>query len=163
MDWQVKPIARTCAASGQELHVGDTVVCVVFKPLGGNIERADVLKGHAASFTPNGLLLGRWTREVKERNEEEQAHRAQLLASREELFLSLYDDDADPSGDKGVLKHILAMLLERKRIIKQVGVADKGLMTYVHAASKQTYLVPVLDLQPAHILQVGASLDLLVG
>jgi hypothetical protein len=36
-------------------------------------------------------------------------------------------------------------------------------MTYVHAASKQTYLVPVLDLQPAHILQVGTSLDLLVG
>lgn len=163
MDWQVKPIARTCAASGQELHVGDTVVCVVYKPVGGNIERADVLKDQATNFTPNGLLLGRWTREVKERNEEEQAHRAQLLASREEFFLSLYDDAEDPSGDKGVLKHILAMLLERKRIIKQVGAADKGLMTYVHAASKQTYLVPVLDLQPAHILQVGASLDLLVG
>ena len=132
-------------------------------PLGGNIERADVLKGHAASFTPNGLLLGRWTREVKERNEEEQAHRAQLLASREEFFLSLYDDDADPSGDKGVLKHILAMLLERKRIIRAMGPADKGLIPYQHASSKQTYLVPVLDLQPAHILQVGASLDLLVG
>ena len=122
-----------------------------------------MLKEHAASFQPEGILLGRWSREVKERGEEEQAHRAQLLASREEFFLSLYEDESDPSGDKGVLKHILAMLLERKRIIKQVGVADKGLMTYVHAASKQTYLVPVLDLQPAHILQVGASLDLLVG
>jgi len=163
MDWQVKPIARICAASGKELHVGDLVTCVVYKPVGGNIERCDVLRDHAAAFKPDGILLGRWTREVKERGEEEQAHRAQLLASREEFFLSLYEDDADPSGDKGVLKHILAMLLERKRIIKQVGVADQGLMTYVHAASKQTYLVPVLDLQPAHILQVGTSLDLLVG
>jgi hypothetical protein len=36
-------------------------------------------------------------------------------------------------------------------------------MTYIHSSSKQTYLVPVLDLQPAHILQVGTSLDLLVG
>ena len=139
------------------------MTCVVFKPLGGNIERCDVLRDQATSFKPEGILLGRWTREVKERGEEEQAHRAQLLASREEFFLSLYEDDADPSGDKGVLKHILAMLLERKRIIKQVGVADQGLMTYLHAASKQTYLVPVLDLQPAHILQVGTSLDLLVG
>jgi hypothetical protein len=122
-----------------------------------------VLRDQATSFKPEGILLGRWTREVKERGEEEQAHRAQLLASREEFFLSLYEDESDPSGDKGVLKHILAMLLERKRIIKQVGVADKGLMTYIHSSSKQTYLVPVLDLQPAHILQVGTSLDLLVG
>ena len=163
MDWQVKPIARICAASGKELHVGDLVTCVVYKPVGGNIERCDVLRDHATSFSPDGILLGRWTREVKERGEEEQAHRAQLLASRDEFFLSLYEEETDPSGDKGVLKHILAMLLERKRIIKQVGVADKGLMTYIHTSSKQTYLVPVLDLQPAHILQVGTSLDLLVG
>jgi hypothetical protein len=163
MDWQVKPIARVCAASGKELHVGDLVTCVVYKPLGGNIERLDVLREHATSYKPDGILLRRWTREVKERGEEEQAHRAQLLASREEFFLSLYEDEADASGDKGVLKHILAMLLERKRIIRQVGVAEKGLMTYLHAASKQTYLVPVLDLQPTHILQVGASLDLVVG
>jgi hypothetical protein len=151
MDWQVKPIARTCAASGQELHVGDTVVCVVYKPVGGNIERADVLKDQAAHFTPNGLLLGRWTREVKERNEEEQAHRAQL------------DDAEDPSGDKGVLKHILAMLLERKRILRAMGPADKGLIPYQHASSKQTYLVPALDLQPSHLLQVGTALEMLVG
>ena len=163
MDWQVKPIARTCAASGKELHVGDLVTCVVFKPLGGNIERLDVLKDHAASFQPEGILLGRWTREVKERGEEDQAQRAQLLASREEFFLSLYEDPADPSGDKGVLKHILAMLLERKRIIKQVGAAAEGQLTYVHAATKQAYLVPMIDLQPAHILQVSASLDMLVG
>jgi hypothetical protein len=163
MDWQVKPIARICAASGKELHVGDLVTCVVFKPVGGNIERLDVLKDHAASFKPDGILLGRWTREVKERGEEDQAQRAQLLASREEFFLSLYEDAADPSGDKAVLKHILAMLLERKRIIKAMGPADKGLIPYQHAASKQVYLVPALDLQPAHLLQVGATLDLLVG
>ncbi len=163
MDWQVKPIARTCAASGQELHVGDAVVCVVYKPVGGNIERADVLKDHAAAFNPNGLLLGRWSREVKERNEEDQAHRAQLLASREEFFLSLFDSNDDPSGDKAVLKHILAMLLERKRIIRAMGPADKGLIPYQHVSSKQTYLVPALDLQPSHLLQVSAALEMLVG
>ena len=163
MDWQVKPIARICAASGKELHVGDLVTCVVYKPVGDNIERCDVLRDQATAFKPAGILLGRWTREVKERGEEEQAQRAQLLASREEFFLSLYEDAADPSGDRNVLKHILAMLLERKRIIRQVGPADQGLLTYVHAATKQTDLVPVLDQQPAHLLQISASLDLLVG
>jgi hypothetical protein len=163
MDWQVKPIARACAATGKELRVGDIVTCIVHKPTGGLIERSDVLKEHAADFRPPGLLLGRWTREVKERGEEEQALRAQLLASREEFFLSLYEETEDPSGDKTVLKHILAMLLERKRIIRPVGPAEKGLIPYQLAAAKQVYLVPVLDLQPAHLLKVGASLDLLVG
>jgi hypothetical protein len=86
-----------------------------------------------------------------------------LLASREEFFLSLYDDAADPSGDKAVLKHILAMLLERKRIIRAMGPADKGLIPYQHTASKQTFLVPALDLQPSHLLQVGTALEMLVG
>jgi hypothetical protein len=163
MDWQVKPIARHCAASGKELRAGDIVTCIVFKPVGGAIERVDVLREHAAGYAPEGLLLGRWTREVKERGEEEQAQRAQLLASREEFFLSLYDNEEDPSGDKAVLKHILAMLLERKRIVRALGPADQGLIPYQHVATKQTYLVPALDLQPAHLLQVGATLDLLVG
>lgn len=163
MDWQVKPIARVCAASGQELRVGDVVTCVVYKPLGGNVERCDVLKDDTSSFQPAGILLGRWTREVKERGEEEQAQRAQLLASREEFFLSLYEDPADPSGDKAVMKHILALLLERKRIVKALGPAHEGQIPYQHTGSKEIYSVPALDLQPAHIVQVGATLDLLVG
>lgn len=163
MDWQVKPIARTCAASGQDLRVGDSVTCVVYKPLGGNVERCDVLKDHAATFQPAGILLGRWSREVKERGEEEQAQRAQLLASREEFFLSLYENNEDPSGEKRVMKLILAMLLERKRIIKALGPAQDGLTPYQHTGTKEIYQVPALDLQPTHILQVGATLDLLVG
>lgn len=163
MDWQVKPIARTCAASGQDLRVGDSVTCVVYKPLGGNVERCDVLKDHAATFQPAGILLGRWSREVKERGEEEQAQRAQLLASREEFFLSLYENNEDPSGEKRVMKLILAMLLERKRIIKALGPAQDGLTPYQHSGTKEIYQVPALDLQPTHILQVGATLDLLVG
>lgn len=163
MEWQVRPIARQCAASGKELRPGDLVTCIVHKPLGGVIERADVLKEHAAGFNPPGLLLGRWTREVKERAEEEQAQRAQLLASREELFLSLYEQDADPTGDRAILKHILAMLLERRRVLRQAGPPEKGMIPYLHAATKQVYQVPAIDLQPDHIRLVGGSLDLLAG
>lgn len=161
MEWQVRPIARQCAATGRELRPGDIVTCVVHKPEGGAVERADVLKEHAASYNPPGLLLGKWTREVKERGEEEQAQRAQLLASREELFLSLYEQEEDPTGDRAVLKHILAMLLERKRILRQAGPPEKGMTPYLHAATKQVYQVPAIDLQPDHIRQVGGSLDLL--
>ena len=163
MEWQVRPIARQCAASGKELRPGDIVTCVVHKPVGGAIERADVLKEHVAEYVPPGLLLGRWTREVKERGEEEQAQRAQLLASREELFLSLFEQEEDPSGERAVLKHILAMLLERRRVLKQAGPPEKGKTPYLHVATKQVYAVPAIDLQPDHIRQVGGSLDMLAG
>jgi hypothetical protein len=163
MEWQVKPLAPICASSGRELHTGDSVICIVHKPLGGHIDRSDVLSEFAADFKPNGILLGKWTREVKDRGQEEQVQRAQLLASREEFFLSLYEDAADPSGDKAVLKHILAMLLERKRILRQAGPAANGQIPYVHTATKSLYHVPAIDLQPSHLLQVGASLDLLLG
>lgn len=163
MDWQVKPIAHTCAASGQELKIGDTVVCIVYKTAEGCIERRDVLKENATNFKTDGLLLGRWTREVKDRGEEEKAVRAQLLASREEFFLSLFDNPEDPTGDKALLKHILAMLLERKRIIRATGPAQNGLIPYQHSESKQIFMVPALDLQPSHIQQISQSLELLVG
>lgn len=163
MEWQVKSISNFCASSSKELHVGDAVVCIVYKPLGGMIERCDVLKEFANEFKPTGLLLGRWSRQVKERGEEEQALRAQLLASREEFFLSLFDEAADPTGDKGILKHILAMLLERKRIVKAAGPAENGFIPYQHYATKQILMVPALDLKPEHLIQVNASLDLLVG
>jgi hypothetical protein len=142
MEWQVKSISHTCASSGKELQVGDSVVCIVYKPLGGAIERRDVLKEYANEFKPDGLLLGRWSRQDQRTGEEEQALRAQLLASREEFFLSLFDEANDPSGDKAVLKHILAMLLERKRIVKAVGSVEQGHIPYQHHTTKQIFMVP---------------------
>jgi hypothetical protein len=163
MEWQVKPINRTCAATGRELVPGDLVTCVVHKPVGGMMERADVLREHAAAFKPAGLLLGRWNREVKERGEEERAQRAQLLASREEFFLSLYEDPSDPTGEKAILKHLLALLLERRRLIKATGPAEGGLTPYLHVRTQQVLPVPAIDLQPEDIQRVQGTLDLLIG
>mgnify|MGYP006268533835 CR=1 FL=1 len=163
MEWQVKPIARICASSGKELSPGDTVVCVVHKPLGGHMERADVLKEHLDDYKPAGIVLGRWTREVKERGEEERAQRAQQLASREEFFLSLYENEEDPTGEKAILRHILAMLLERRRIIRAQGPAEKGLTPYLHVRTQHLYHVPAIDLKPEDIQRVQGTLDLLIG
>lgn len=163
MEWQVKPIARNCAVSGRELVPGDLVTCIVHKPTGGMMERADVLRDRAGDFKAPGLVLGRWTREVKERGEEERALRAQLLASREEFFLSLFDDPEDPAGEKAILKHILALLLERRRLIRAQGPAANGHIPYLHVRTQQVLQVPAIDLQPEDIQRVQGTLDLLIG
>jgi hypothetical protein len=108
-------------------------------------------------------VLGRWNREVKERGEEEKALRAQLLASREEFFLSLFEDPSDPAGEKAILKHILALLLERRRLIKPAGPAAGGAIPYLHVRTQQVLQVPAVDLQPEDILRVQSTLDLLIA
>ena len=163
MEWQVKPIARACAVTGRELVPGDLVTCIVHKPTGAPMERADVLRDHAGEFKATGLVLGRWNREVKERGEEEKALRAQLLASREEFFLSLFEDPSDPAGEKAILKHILALLLECRRLIKPSGPAEGGAIPYLHVRTQQVLQVPAVDLQPEDIQRVQATLDLLIA
>lgn len=163
MEWQVKPIARTCAVTGRELVPGDLVTCIVHKPIGGMMERSDVLRDRAQEFSTEGLVLGRWNREVKERGEEERALQAQLLASREEFFLSLYEDPSDPAGEKAILKYILALLLERRRLIKAQGPAVDGQAPYLHVRTQQVLQVPAIDLQPSDIQRVQSTLDLLIG
>lgn len=163
MDWQVKPIARRCAVSGESFKVGDRVVCVVYKPEGLPIERVDVLAGHFAQYTLPGMELGRWVREVKERAEEEREARLQLLATREEFFLSLYAEAEDPSGDKAVLKQLLALLLERKRVLRALGKPSGGVQRYLHVRTRDEFEVPAGELLAEDVARVQSALEMLVA
>ncbi|MDR2981449.1 MAG: hypothetical protein LBV12_04290 [Puniceicoccales bacterium] len=163
MEWQVKPISRRCAVSDQPLKPGDRVTCIIYKPEGLPIERADILEEHVPEFSPAGLELGRWTREVKDRAEEEREARQQLLATREEFFLSLFSDDTDPTGDKAVLKQLLALLLERKRILRALGKPENNIQHYLHVRTRDEYSVPTDEFQPEQIAQIQPALETLVG
>ncbi|MDR1817148.1 MAG: hypothetical protein LBR07_03010 [Puniceicoccales bacterium] len=162
-EWQFRPLSRRCAVSGEPLKTGDRVVCVIFKPQGAEVERADMLAANADTYTPAGIELGRWTREVKDHAEEEREARLRQLATREEFFLSLYADGADPTGDKAVLKQLLALILERKRILRPLGAPAGGEQRYLHVRTRDEYQVPVADFTPEQIAAVEPVLGMLVG
>jgi len=162
--WQFSPISRRCAVSGAPLKAGDRVVCVIYKPQGAEIARADILAENAGGFAPDGIELGRWTREVKSHAEEEREARRQLLATREEFFLSLFAGGAaDPTGDKGVLKQLLALMLERKRVLRPVGRPAGGVQRYLHTRTRDEYDVPAGDFLPEQLAAVQPVLETLVG
>lgn len=163
MEWQVKPISRRCAVSDEPLKVGDRVICVIYKPEGAPLERADMLEAHFEKFQPAGIELGRWTREVKDRAEEEREARLQLLATREEFFLSLFADDTDPTGEKAVLKQLLALLLERKRILRALGKPAGNIQRYLHVRTRDEFDVPTDEFQPEQIAQIQPALEALVA
>ena len=163
MEWQVKPISRRCFVSDAPLRAGDKVVCIICKPVDAEIERADILAENIGQFQGNGIELGRWTREVKERAEEDREARLQLLATREEFFLSLFTESEDPSGDKAVLKQLLALLLERKRILRPIGKPSNNIQHYLHVRTRDEYDVPMDELQPEQVARIQPALETLVG
>lgn len=162
-EWQVQPLSRRCAVTGEPLKPGDRVVCVVVKPVGAEITRFDVTEERLAEFKPEGIVLGRWARVVKDRQDEDKESRLRLLATREEFFLSLFSDEADPDGDKAVLKQLLALLLERKRIIRPLGAPSGNLQRYKHMRTGDEYAVPVGDISPEQVARVQNALEILVA
>ncbi len=162
-EWQVQPISRRCAVSNDALKPGDLVACVVVKPVGAEIARFDVLESRLAEFSPAGIVLGRWSRQVKDRQDEDRDTRLRLLATREEFFLSLFADESDPEGDKAVLKQLLALLLERRRILRPLGSPAAGFQRYRHTRTGDEYSVPTGDISPEQVARVQNALEVLVA
>lgn len=163
MDWQIKPLARECAVSGEVFEIGDEVVCFLFRDEEGQLQRADVAEAKVDEFPRPEAVLGRWGREVKPRGEEEREARANALATTEELFLSLFKEDSpEMADDRELFKQVLALMLERKRILRSQGRPEKGVQTYLHVRSKETYQVQSSDPDPAALIRIQEELNLLV-
>jgi hypothetical protein len=163
MEWQLKSIARKCAISGEPFRTGDRVVCIILKREGADIERTDMLASNAEKFTADGIELGRWTREVKDHAEEEREARLQLLATREEFFLSLFNPTDEPSEDRNVLKQLLALMLERKRILRSIGKPTDGIQRYLHIRTREEFQVPIDEFLPEQIARIQPALETLIA
>jgi len=163
MDWQIKPLARECAVSGEPFEIGDEVICFLFRDDEGQLQRADVSEAKVDEFPRPEAVLGRWGREVKPRGEEEREARAHALATTEELFLSLFKEDSpEMADDRELFKQVLALMLERKRILRAQGRPENGVQTYLHVRSKETYQVSATDPDPAALVRIQEELNMLV-
>ncbi len=143
LDWQIKPLSKKSAISGRDIAPGDHVVCAVFADALGNLDRLDC---HADEFDPSkieGKIIGRWERTASANPEEdERAARRMALSSSEDFFVSLFDGSGVSADESDAVKQILALLLERKRILRPVGRPSGGIQKYVQASTKREFDVP---------------------
>lgn len=158
MEWQFKSIARKSALSEAVFSPGDRVVCLIYKDVeAGEMGRADVLLNEVEAFALPGELLGRWTRTVKD-PEDQSANARETMASAEDFFLSLYQNEPseeDSIREANAIKHLLALMLERKRVLRALGPRQKsGLQTYLHVKTKQNYAVPVVEISADLMLKI---------
>ena len=165
MELNLQPLSTTCFVSGQPFTEGARVASFLVRdPQSPEILRYDVLESSMVEFQPgNVTVVCRWVHPYKPRRAGENPDRA-LKLTTENLFLTLADPAAEATPETTRLVMFLALMLERKRILRPRGRTADGLKNrYEHARTKQVYELPADELSPEFFVQVQEQLSVLVG
>lgn len=164
MDLNLQPLAQSCFVTGQPFVEGERVASYLVRdPKTPEILRYDVLESATAEFAAPGFVACRWVHPFKPRRAGDNPDRAMKLTA-ENLFVTLADPLTEPTPENTRLLQFLALLLERKKLLRPKGRTPDGQKNiYEHAKSKQLYEVPVGELTPQFFIQVQEQLSVLVG
>ena len=163
MEMNLQPRAPSCFVSGQPFSEGDRVVSLLVRDEAGQVVRYDALEASAAGLAPSGYVACRWVQVYKPHARQENAERA-LKLTAENLFLTLADPSTEPTAETTRLVRFLALMLERKRLLRPKGrSADGERDLYEHARTKQMFEVAAIDLSPEFFTAVREQLSVLVG
>ena len=164
MDLNLQPPAAVCGVSNEPFTAGQRVVSFLVRdPAQPEILRYDLAEAAAAGFAPSGSVVCRWVHLYKPRKAGENQDRA-LKLTAETLFLTLADPANEPTLENIRLIQFLALMLERKRVLKPRGRTADGARNIVeHAKTKQLFEVPAGELTPEFFVQVQSQLSVLVG
>ena len=160
----LQPLATTCFSSGEPFVEGARVASYLVR-VGAALEivRYDLLETQAGGFSPEGFVACKWVHAFKPRRAGENPDRA-LKLTAENLFVTLADPTTEPTPENVRLVQFLALLLERKRVLKPRGrSADGERNRYEHAKSKAIFEVPVGELTTEFFVAVQEQLSVLVG
>jgi len=163
-EWQIKPLAKKSAFSEREIKPGDIVVCAVFINDAGELDRLDSHKDEFDDSRIMGKLIGKWERVVSDNPDaDERAARRMSLESSEDFFVSMFDENSAVDADESdVIKQMLALLLERKRIIKAVGRPSAGFQKYIRVSTKREFIVPQRTLDEQLIIKIQNQLGSII-
>lgn len=163
MELNLHPIATKCCVSGRDFAEHDRVVCYLVREENGLTGRRDLLESEDANLAKPATVYCRWVVGFKPRHLEENADR-NLKLTAENLFLTLADPANPPSEANTPMLQFLALMLERKRLLKARGKTEDGArQIFEHMPSHQLYEVPVGELDQAFFLRIQEQLGVLVG
>ena len=170
MELSLQSLSSRCSVSGREFADGDRVVSfLVRNPVGSGdaegIVRHDVAAEEQGKFEPVGPVVCRWAQIFKPRKAGENPER-NLKLTAESLFLTLSDPANERTVENERLLQVLAMMLERKRVLRPKGRSGSGAnakQIYEHAKLKSLHEVNAAELSPEFFLSIQEQLAALVG
>ena len=163
MELNLQPRALSCFVSGEPFREGDRVTSVLARADSGAVVRYDALEANAGSLAPEGFVACSWVQVYKPQPKDENRDRT-LKLTAETLFLTLADPSTEATPETVRLVRFLALLLERKRLIRPRGKSPDGQGDlYEHGRTKQMFTVPDIELSPEFFTAVREQLTVLVG
>ncbi|HVT74662.1 MAG TPA: hypothetical protein VHD61_16125 [Lacunisphaera sp.] len=163
MELNLHPIATKCFVSGRDFQENDRVVSYLVREATGEVARRDLLAAEDGRFMPPAFVYCRWVVAFKNRKATENPALT-LRLTAENLFLTLADPAAEPSAANTPLLQFLALMLERKKLLKPRGLTEDGArQIFEHMPSHQLYEVPVGELDVEFFQKIQEHLHVLVG
>jgi hypothetical protein len=163
MELILQPRAASCFVSGHAFRDGDRVASVLSRTDAGAVARYDALESQAGLLQPEGFVACRWVQVFREHAKEEDPGRA-LKLSAENLFLTLADPATEATPETARLVRFLALLLERKRVLRPRGRTPDGSRDlYEHSRTKRLFEIAAIELSPEFFAAVRGQLGVLVG
>jgi hypothetical protein len=163
MELSLQPLAAVSRVSNRPFAEGDRVVSYLVRSVTNEIERHDVLAAEDVDYRPAGFVFCRWAQLFKPRKADENPERA-LKLTAENLFLTLADPANEPNPANTPLLQFLALMLERKRLLRPRGLsADGERDLFEHAKTHQMYEIAAGDLTPEFFVKIQEQLGVLVG
>ncbi|MFA6288772.1 MAG: hypothetical protein WC661_15420 [Opitutaceae bacterium] len=164
MELNLQPLASACHVTGQAFKDGERVISFLIRSEASvEVVRYDMLDSAKAEFTPSGFIACQWAHVFKPRKAGENPER-ELKLTAENLFVTLADPAVELAPENERLVQFLALMLERKRLLRPKGrTADGKRAVYEHAKTKQLYEVPAGELSPEFFMSIQEQLGALVG
>jgi hypothetical protein len=163
MELNLQPLAPFCSVTKVSFNEGDKVISYLIQLPSLEIVRHDVAFEKISEFTPEGKTACSWTHLFKPRSKHDNPER-DLKLNAENLFMTLADPQNEPSVETVRLIQFLALMLERKKVLRPKGLnPEKSKNLYEHAKTKQLFEVPVGELSSEFFIAVQQQLSVLVG
>ena len=163
MELNLHPIATKCFVSGRDFAENDRIACYLAREASGEVIRRDLLELEDGRFIPPAFIYCRWVVAFKQRKAGENPALT-LKLTADNLFLTLADPANEPNATNTPLLQFLALMLERKKLIKPRGISEDGQrQVYEHMATHQLYEVPLGDLNVDFFQKIQEHLGVLVG
>jgi hypothetical protein len=163
MELSLQPLAPRSRLSNQPFADGDRVVSYLVRSVTNEVERHDVFLAEDVGYRPEGFVFCRWVQLFKPRLIEENSERA-LKLTAESLFLTLADPANEPDPANTPLLQFLALMLERKRLLRPRGVTPDGARNlFEYGKTHQMYEIPAGELTPEFFVKIQEQLGVLVG
>ncbi|HEY5742974.1 MAG TPA: hypothetical protein VIS99_10575 [Terrimicrobiaceae bacterium] len=148
-EWEIKSPARCCARTGQQFKQGEFFYTLLFRD-GDGFRREDITeeawKGRNENIEPFSFWRSKYEAPASPATKP-------LLKDDVETLLRQLIAEQNPASNN--VRYILALMLERKRVLRPMESSDSSLLVYEHAGTGESLVVanPHLSLETISDIQ----------